>query len=328
MSKLDIDVQFKNAKGWLSAPCPFAEHLHQYGTDLNPSFMVKVSDRGASGFNCFSCHQRGNLTRLMTKLGKLRGQSYDREIIRAAIEETPKDVESWDDLKDQWIAEAMLDEPLDSRLYRRMYPSAWREEESRLYLLERGVSEVAATVLDLRHDPDSHRVLFPVYDDDHFLYGFTGRAVYDDIEPRIRDYAGLKKDRHLLGQHLISSRPGMPIVLVEGLFALAHLVTIGATDLAVPMATMGSYLSQYQAGILADYGRAVYLLYDNDMAGSEGLFGSWSERRGFEGGGAVDKLKSEVPTFVCLYPEGVDDPDDLTLTQFTEFFSEGGREYQ
>lgn len=311
LSDLDIEVVHKNGRGWLIASCPFAPYRHEFGTDRDPSFFVKVNTTGFSGYNCMSCHAKGNIHKLVTSLARYREADYDKLVIRVARKEIPDRFEQWD------IARALrFDDmdPLDCELYFRMYPDAWDGKEARAYLKARGVTKLASETLELRFDPDSKRIMFPVYSADRSLYGFTSRTILipGKRRPKVKDYAGLKKERCLLGENLIED--GKPILLVEGLFALAHMVSIGAREVCNPVASMGSSLSRYQTDIIADFALTTYLLYDLDAAGDIGLFGEFNKRTGkFEGGGAFDKLRKHVPTMVCKYPKGVDDPDKFTL---------------
>lgn len=319
LGKLDVDVIHKNSRGWLVAPCPFAEWLHEYGTDRNPSFMVHVNPDGYSGFNCFTCHQHGNLTDLITKLGRYRAEGDDDEeqwyrqlALRTMMAEVPEEFVPWDEARSNHTLDEM--DPLDAELHLRMYPLAWEEKDSRKYLKGRGVTQAAAELLDIRYDMDSRRVLFPVYDWERKLFGFTGRTMlpgpYTRKHPKVRDYAGLRKERCILGEHLMQD--GLPTLVVEGLFALAHMVSLGVRDFCNPVATMGSHMSEAQRDILVDAGQTVFMLYDNDAAGDLGLFGKEDDAKST---GAVDLLKPHLPTYLCLYPEGIDDPDRLTLQQ-------------
>ena len=311
LAEVDVQVVHLNRRNWLVAKCPFAEYLHEYGTDTNPSFFIKVAPDGYSGYNCYTCKQTGNLTRFFDKLGSLRGHDYNALAIRALLEETPDNFEDWDQVRDE---EARMT-PLDKDIYFRMYPSALSSKNSVNYLRRRDISKETVELLEIRHDPDEARILFPVYGSQERLYGFTGRTTLPKEKwPRtkfakVKDYSGLKKDRLLLGEHLIQD--DKPILLVEGLFAYANMYEIGADEFCSPVASMGSHLSIHQASILTDYGLPVYLLYDNDLAGLSGLYGPKNKKGEYEGGGAVDLLRPHVPTMVCQYPEGIDDPDEL-----------------
>ena len=311
LSELGIDVLHKNGRGWLVASCPFAPYRHEFGTDRNPSFFIKINDQGFSGYNCLSCHSKGNVHKLISRLAQYREEDYDKLVIRSIKRETPDRFGGWDDRRSH-IAEEM--DPLDAEIYFRMYSNAWDEAEARAYLKDRGVTKSAAELLELRFDPDSKRILFPVYDHTHALFRFTSRTILptNDRRPKVRDYAGLKKEQCILGEQLID--PNKPLLLVEGLFALAKMISIGARDMVNPVASMGSSLSRTQVNILADFAQPVYLLYDLDFAGDQGIFGVYDKaEQKFEGGGAFDHLRKHVPTFICEYPKGKKDPDDFTL---------------
>lgn len=311
LTDLDIEVIHKNHRNWLVGSCPFAPYTHESGTDRNPSFFVKVNPMGFSGFNCLSCKEHGGLTRLIKRLAYFREEDYDKLIRKAVRKETPDNFGDFDSMRGV-VGEQM--DSLDIELHFRMYGDAWDDKEARQYLKERGASKEACRLLELRFDPDSKRILFPVYDFEKNLYGFSARTILPEtnLRPKVRDYAGLKKEQCLLGEQLID--PDKPMLLVEGLFALLHMVSIGVQEFANPIASMGSVLSLAQANILSDFAKPVYILYDLDFAGDQGIFGVFNKRTGkFEGDGAFDRLRKHVPTFVCEYPKGLDDPDSFTL---------------
>jgi DNA primase len=136
------------------------------------------------------------------------------------------------------------------------------------------------------------RILFPVYSPRGELYGFSGRATID-TRLKVRDYHGLKKSQVLLGVHQVGI--SSHVILVEGLFAHAHLRTLGFPSVA----SLGANLAEGQASILKDLGKAVYIMYDPDKAGQK----------------AVDQVKRTlskyVPVLGTYYPEGYTDIDDL-----------------
>lgn len=333
LQDLEVVVAHKSNRNWLVASCPFAEFgYHEFGTDANPSFTVKIDPAGYSGYNCFTCHQHGSLLRLIQKLGVLRGEDYTALEARAIFEETPDSFVDWDD---DGVLEELEMSSLDSDLYLSMYPLAWESPESRRYLKSRGISKAAVEELDLRFHPESKRVLWPVYgwtDDSgkKKLYGFSGRSIlsreWTHLYPKVKDYGGLKKERVILGEQLVEKymeMPGACIFLIEGLMAQASLVTIGCLKIGIPAATLGSYLSPYQASLLISYGLPVYLMYDDDVAGDQGLYGPWNKREEkFEGGGAIDKLKGEVPLYLCTWPERTGDPDEITIEELEKMKKE------
>ena len=83
-----------------------------------------------------------------------------------------------------------------------------------------------------------------------------------------------------------------------------------AESYANVVASFGSYLSKTQRDILVSHGLPVIILYDLDLAGELGVYGKIVNGvKVVEG--AYDQLKKHLPTAVALYPDGVDDVDDL-----------------
>jgi len=78
------------------------------------------------------------------------------------------------------------------------------------------------------------------------------------------------------------------------------------------VASMGSRLSEKQAGILIDYGKPVYVFYDADEAGDLGVFGREDRFGNIRHEGVVHRLSDHLPCLVPEFPEGKDDPDILT----------------
>lgn len=323
LTQLDIPVVHKNHRGWLVAHCPFAEFLHERGTDSNPSFNVRIDATGPSGFHCFTCKQKGSVPSLVNKLAYYRDDNLNHLALKAAVLEVP---ESFPDFEEAPDDQDSVQKTLNPQVYLAMYPLAWECKESQKYLVRRGIGKETSELLSLRYDPERCRILFPVFDYKHDLYGFTGRTIIPENRlasdvPKIKNYAGLRKEFRLLGEHLIE--PDKPLLVVEGLFALAHMFEIGVANFANPVAIMGSDLSLAQRDLLVSHDLPVFLLFDDDLAGSQGLFGIWDTRRQeYEGDGAVDRLKEHTPTFVCLYPERTNEPDDLTCDEVRQMIEQ------
>lgn len=102
-----------------------------------------------------------------------------------------------------------------------------------------------------------------------------------------------------------------PSILVEGLFAYAHVheITKGRYFPYNIGAIMGSNISPDQAELLFKHGKPVYCLLDGDQAGIAGTTGKK---------GIIRFTKDEVPTFILRYPPPKTDPDDLTYDELCE----------
>lgn len=316
LSELDIVTVHKSPRGWLVAKCPFAEFTHEFGTDSNPSFFIKVNPEGYSGYNCFTCHQHGNIPKMIQALEAYRSHDYNSLLIRASMYETPESFKSWEEVL---VGEVQNVEPVDTDIYFKLYPKVTEFRDAMEYLKGRDISIETSEILEMRFDSEESRILFPVYDYKKNFYGFTGRSILPKSEwpskrySKVKDYAGLKKDRMILGEHLI--REGMPLLLVEGLFALANMIELGVDSFCNPVASMGSFLSTYQRDVLIGYGEPVYVMYDNDAAGKQGMYGTLGRDGKHVGNGVVDALKPHVPTYSVIYPDGVEDPDDLSYEE-------------
>jgi len=309
-------------KDWLMLSCPFAEWTHVSGKDSNPSFGVHVSEEGISGYFCFTCKKKGRMSGMARTLGYFKNENLDNLALRIDLLEDFSDLPAFDEGN---IIGSEQAQPVNEAIFVNMFPMVEDVEEARNYLKSRGISRRTARELRLVFDPDELRILFPVRNREGELYGYSGRTILRPQEylseryGKVKDYAGLKKHTMLLGMERKGKKP---IALVEGLFAYAHLIEIGADKILQTLATLGSSLHNQQADILNELGKAVYIFYDNDLAGDVGLYGSQSHTGEHEGVGAIDKLKSELPVFIPYYPESVSDPDNLSYDQVKQMVKE------
>jgi hypothetical protein len=319
LGRLQVPTIGKNSKGWLVARCPFAEFLHDRGTDKNPSFFIRVNPTGASGFNCFTCKQRGTISTLARKLGRHRGEDYHALAIDADLAEATDDWQPYDDANNHTVEEAV---PIPEEVFAGMFDTIGQSPRAKSYLRGRNIGPTTSRTLGLKYDASAKRVVFPVRDRGSKLYGYTGRSVLPNPEMKVKDYGGLKKEQLLLGEQLV--RPGKPILVVEGLFALARVVEVGGLDLCSPVATMGSRMSVYQADRILDMGEPVFILYDDDEAGRIGVYGGTDSKGGEHSSSVVKLLATEISLRVCSYPEGLSDVDSMTFEQLEWMLSKEG----
>ena len=323
LQELEVEIVSRtpNSGGYIPCRCPLAEWLHERGRDGNASFFAKVEEDGTSHWHCFTCKRKGaRVSSLVRQLGYFREEDYGNLAIRADLAEIPTEFGSYEG--DEELAPPP--QPLDRNVFDGMFPDAWEEVASREYLQRRGVGKSTAAMLELVFDPEEQRVLFPIMDRDKQLFGFSGRSILPkekitDKYPRHRDY-NFKKERFLLGEHLYQK--GKPIWLVEGLFGLAHMVEIGAMGSVTPMAPMMSSVSKFQQERLVDFNESVYLCFDPDKAGDQGLFGPLGNDCKFKGGGAIDRIKQELPVFLPMFDESRKDVDDILPNEFQTMFME------
>jgi len=307
------NTPLSHSEGWVSLPCVLSEWTHAGGADTHPSAGISVKPGGVSVFNCFTCHTRGKLSYLVRKLSSFTGDDYGGYAQQLDGDEffggyIPK----WGE---RTIVET-LPYPIDKQANFDLYDSAYQHE----YVRSRGISENAALTMELLHDPGDggeERILFPVYDRVGNLYGFSGRATSSSARLRVKDYYGLPKAKLLLGAHLVLPEDEF-VILVEGLFDYAKLVTYGYPA----MAFMSSTLTPYQAEIVKDIGKPVYFFHDNDKAG-EGARDNAKELLWQH----VPVMKVRYPPDKCIEtPEGgmrrPKDPAELSHRQVEEMLAD------
>jgi DNA primase len=252
---------------WVMGSCPFAPFKHDKRTDARPSFGVSVHDAAPSVFHCFTCKSTGPLTRLVVALSAHYTDGRYDELLATinAAEEYGYPLEEWgDDMRSP--TREQLGEPLDPELL-----ELFDRADNHCYLEDRSVTKEVSRLMGLRYDPqDSQkesRILFPVYTADCQWYGFTGRAVRDGAQPKVRDYFGLPKRLLLLGAHLVHRFTERPfILLTEGPFDCARGLSYGYATVAA----LHSGLTEAQSDILIRMNRPVVSFFDNDEAGRLG----------------------------------------------------------
>jgi len=287
---------------WVMSNCPLSKWTHENGTDSNPSFGILVNDKGESKFNCFSCHKRGPLLRLVELIEKYTGDDFSDVKIQLGDDELfLAPLPSWENnvqLKDK----ELLGEPVDSEILD-LYDMAYDHP----YLKSRRISNEIVEKIGLRIDPDNkgvERILFPIYSLEGEFYGFSGRATNNYDVPRVRDYFGLPKQLLLLGSHYAGQRNDKFIISVEGLFDYATILQCGYWAVA----SLFSSHTPYQIRILKNIGLPIVSMRDNDTAGRLGT------------NELIEYLSNSVPIYGVTYPKRrnkqgklykVKDPGDL-----------------
>lgn len=334
LAQLRIPTMGKNGK-WIQFSCPFAQWTHKHGTDRSPSCGASYDDSKVSYYKCFSCKKAGRISSLVRSLEYYRDEEYKGLALEADLADAEVSFGEFEDIEDG--SDDILPEPLSETAYADLYGDAYDDPDGKLYLKKRGISKGTAEYLGLGFDPQELRVTFPVRDVDNKLYGFTGRSVLRPEQfpykgyDKVRDYLGLPKRHLLLGSHLVEGfnrtlpgeDDGKPIFVVEGLFGWAHLFEIGADEICHPVALMGSDLSVHKADTLKEWNRLTILAVDDDEGGDTCLFGAFDKRKDSRtGGGAIDKLYQHVPLVVPRWPDGKNDPDQLTFEEVEEMISQ------
>jgi hypothetical protein len=320
LTRLGVKAVKKQRSGSLDFSCPLARWTHSHGTDRSGSAGAKINDHGPSAWVCHACKHHGRVASLVTTLGRFRGKP-DPELTRfAELGEIMPMMAGFGAFEQHMEPDP---EPPVEAQFDGLWDAVATVPEAFAYVAARGLGARTCETLNLLWDETQRRVLFPVRDRQGILWGFTGRSIDPEPTqttargevvpaPKIRDYVGLPKRRLILGAE--RWRQGLPVLIVEGLFGYAHLVEIGAESTWNLGAILGSVMTPEKADILKNFDEPVYLMLDNDDAGDVGLFGPVDHdgtRR--TGDGAVAQLVGYLPTYVPEWPEGKDDPDQLTV---------------
>ncbi len=145
------------------------------------------------------------------------------------------------------------------------------------------------------------RLMFPIWDEQGRVIGFGGRALDPAEQPKYLNSPEtplFRKRRVLYGAHL--ARPAIMrrkrVVVVEGYMDALSCHQLGFSEV---VATLGTALSDEQAGMLARAAESVILAYDADRAGDA------ATERGL---GILQEAGAELR--VAEIPTG-QDPDDL-----------------
>lgn len=272
LSSLGIARSCIKSRGeWVTATCPFSPYTHSKGADRNASFGISVSPDGSSGYNCFSCGERGSLTMLPFKLSQFDGINRPEleEFIRET--ETPASFPPWElaGKKSKPVVEPISEIDFDI-----VFDPAYRKRIAVDYFKHRQIKRSFMREWDLRWDSYRKRVLFKVKRDGK-LYGASGRSVLDNPTRRIRIY-NHQKSQFLLGEERISNDTSKPVVVIEGLMGLGELDTLGLYDYADAVCIQGSKLSIAQRDRLVELDRHIVFMLDPDEAGYAGLYGTKS----------------------------------------------------
>lgn len=302
--------QFKNVSvngEWVNFSCLLANFSeeHRFKADGSPSAGITIGRDGTIYYKCFTCKHQGPFERTIERY------ETKAKVQLSALRSLVCEAEGLPDYEYlTTVNERIVPEPLPfSNIFEELedYP------ESVKYLLSRNISLTTAKRIGLQYDPDAKRIVFPVRDRKGVTYGYTGRAI-DGNKQKIKDYH-FRKSLFILGMELW--KEDQPTILVEGLFAYAHLHEINKGKY-FPYnigAIMGSAISQEQADLLITFGMPVYCLLDGDKAGQTGLKGKK---------GLIFYTKDHIPTFILNYPKRVlnvmgapitvqtSDPDHLT----------------
>ena len=121
------------------------------------------------------------------------------------------------------------------------------------------------------YDMYKNRIMFPLYDLEGKVVGFSGRIYFKSEESKYvntRETNIFKKGELLYNYHNAKSyaRKERCIIVVEGFMDVIRLSSIGIKNV---IATMGTAVTKYQASLIKKLAPNIILMFDGDSAGSK-----------------------------------------------------------
>ena len=309
-----------SSSGWVQAACPLAPFTHESGSDTRPSFGIHCSAKQRACYYCFSCGHKGSFVNLCYEMARAYkrpefidiGHEIENEELSLSEEVSCESLPDWDEQQEVTCKESL--HVVDKKEAFKRYPSFIHSLPAMQYFCKTRKFDVSWGMwAGLRWDEKEKRILFPIYNKDNLLLGFNGRAIYDVIKPKTRDYEGLQKKRVLLGEHLIKSDKENYIIITEGPFDYLRMRSYGLPAVAL----LGSVLTDEKATTLKEFGKTVIWCTDNDLAGQKAIYGQTDIVTGehqFSKGGLA-KLQGYVEQMTVTFPKDINDPDELSEEQ-------------
>lgn len=329
---------------WINASCPFAPYTtqHKSGADNHPSFGVTISE-ARSGYRCFTCNAKGNLTDLLFRLRHIaEQQNLDTTVLTdlfswVQTRDKPKPV-TVEGLKDrlakveyrtrraveiggirvsEGTARRVLgdsfhegeDAPesvMDESELDRFAPLS---EEAWTYLnRERGLTSTTIIEWGFRWHPDSRRIAIPIRDCRGRLVGISGRTIGSESKRKFLHSTGYSRDRYLFGEHRLTEGGHGKGIVVEGFFDAIYLWQQGYSAVAL----LGTYPSRMQVEKLLRFYGELIVLPDGDDPGYAA-----AER-------IKDAIDKRMPVRIAPMPKGKD-PDEMSPLDLMEVLGDPDR---
>jgi DNA primase len=274
---------FKVSGNNIVCKCPF----HKGGQETSPSFGVNFVKGGI--FNCFACHESGDLRRLLRLLGVQRA-TIDAELavigpeLERQREIHKSNLSNFFSGKDPFKADYVLPEAI-------LGVFEWMP----LSLVQKGFDPNLLKDMEIGFDRNNNRITYPLRDIYGNLAGISGGATQEGQYPKYKVYQGGHRRGSLwvdgdFGKWFDEQHPGYrcenhdflwnfhrvfprivemsdqddTVYIVEGFKACLWMIQAGFKN---TVAAMGSYLSERQQRLIHRLGGNVVLCFDNDEAG-------------------------------------------------------------
>lgn len=273
-----------------------------YHDDKKPSFSVNLEN---GLWTCFACDKHGDLVE-MIKLSYNLEYKEAKEFILARsglsgninLDDIVFKRDIFNNMIDVIEEEEVKWPSISPEMIKRMNtgPDPYK------YLLGRGFSQETIDYFECGYASDylgrgyanQQRITIPGHTEYGKICGYIGRTPID-ATPKYLYTAGYPKSHTLFNLHRAKKYSSKGLILVEGSLDAMRMHDLGYPNVC---AILGSALSPAQQKLLMKYTDKIYIMFDNDKAGSKANMG------------AIEAMKDRVDTyFVSLEP--FNDPGDV-----------------
>jgi hypothetical protein len=272
-------IKISDEEDWVRCSCPLAPWTHVKGSDENPSFGIKVNDEGESGFHCFTC-KSGRLLDLLHIMHFTIGVPVAASSFFSSAEIFDEENTGTPSLREEDYYDIFADEIIPSKkvpvpqevidLYPLLEYTDYEVEQIQIenYFIDRGISPEVLYEYEVRLQPITSYIIFPIIDTDSIVYRLHVKLLLEKtffyITPELVDMHNLepwgRKD-YWFGMQFYD--PTRPVYLVESETDLLRLRSLGIENI---LATCGP-LNKFKTDRITN--EVIYLGFDSDSAGSK-----------------------------------------------------------
>lgn len=275
------EVKVSDDGDWVRCSCVLAPYTHFKGKDENPSFGIKVNDKGESGFHCFTCRSGRlfDLVHIMNFTTGIPKSACDYFGSREVFDETEDDrplLKKYQDYRDIYEVETVKPSkriPIPEKIlshYPLLETSTWKaaRKEAEDFMVSRGIFPDLLYKYSTRHDPSRRLICFPIHGIDKETYRLhlrvIGEKTFWHLTPEIAGYPDedFGSNDAMYGMQFYD--PTKPLILVESETDVLRLAALGLDEVFSIVGTCGTP-NKKKLGPLRS--KVVYLGFDADQAG-------------------------------------------------------------
>lgn len=276
------DIQDKHSS--IRITCPF----HKKGLEENPSCNIYCGETTDSveygGFHCFTCNSSGSFVKFISACFD-KDDNFTRDWLIANYGYSM--VGSTLNLPEIILEKENSKQYLDEKILKNL--QSWHP-----YMKERKLTREICNKFEVKYDPETQCLIFPVRDEFGKLFMLTKRSVNSKFF-----YIDLNKEKPLYLYYYIKNKNIKEITLVEGQIDCLNLWTYG-----IPSCALLGTGTKYQYELLNKSSiNHIYLALDADTAGWRGTYR------------LINNLKNNIIVDVIELPAGKD-INDITEKEF------------